>query len=98
MPLLSELDTFRARWNSEVESTLRLLEALPTDQFRFRPDPKGRSIGELAWHLSEIDACLSFGIAAGRFRLEDELPDLKRSREVQLLDSSSSDILHTQPD
>ena len=85
MPLLNELDSFRARWNAEAERTSRLLEVLPTDQYDFRPDPKGRSIGEMAWHLSEIDACLSFGIAAGRFRFEDEPPDLKRPREIRLL-------------
>jgi uncharacterized damage-inducible protein DinB len=80
-----EMDTFRAVWNAEAERTLRLLEALPVEQYDFRPDPKGRSIGELAWHLSEIDACLTFGIAAGRFRFEDEPPDLKRPREIRLL-------------
>jgi uncharacterized damage-inducible protein DinB len=84
-PHPNEIDTFRAVWNSEAQSTIRVLEALPTDQYDFRPDPKGRSIGELAWHLSEIDACLSFGIAAGRFRFEDEPPDLKRPREIKLL-------------
>lgn len=81
----NELDTFRAVWDSEAENTIRLLDALPVDQYDFRPDPKGRSIGELAWHLSEIDACLTFGIAEGRFRLEDEPPDLKRPREIKLL-------------
>ena len=80
-----EIDTFRAVWQSEAEKTIRLLEALPTDQYDFRPDPKGRSIGELAWHLSEIDACLTFGIAEGRFNFEDEPPDLKRPREIKLL-------------
>ncbi len=85
MTHLNEIDTFRSVWNSEAQSTIRLLEALPPDQYDFRPDPKGRSIGELAWHLSEIDACLSFGIAEGRFRFEDEPPDLKRPREIKLL-------------
>jgi len=85
MPVLNELDSFRALWNAEAEYTIRLLEALPPDQYDFRPDPKGRSIGEMAWHLSEIDACLSFGIAAGRFSFEDEPPDLKRPREIRLL-------------
>jgi uncharacterized damage-inducible protein DinB len=81
----NEIDTFRAVWHAEADRTMRLLEALPVDQYDFRPDPKGRSIGELAWHLSEIDACLTFGIAEGRFRFEDEPPDLKRPREIQLL-------------
>ena len=77
--------TFLSHWNREAERTLQLLEALPADQYDFRPDPKGRSIGELAWHLSEIDACLSFGIVERRFRLEDEPPGLARPRQVALL-------------
>jgi len=81
----TEIDTFRSVWHFEAENTIRLLEALPIDQYDFRPDPKGRSIGELAWHLSEIDACLTFGIAEGRFSYEDEPPDLKRPREIRLL-------------
>lgn len=81
----NEIETFREVWSAEAENTLRLLESLPRDQYDFRPDPKGRSIGELAWHLSEIDACLTFGIAEGRFSLEDEPPDLKRPREISLL-------------
>ena len=85
MTHLNEIDTFRAVWNAEAQGTIRLLEALPTDQYDFRPDPNGRSIGELAWHLSEIDACLSFGIAERRFSFEDEPPNLKRPREIQLL-------------
>jgi len=81
----TEIDAFRSTWDHEAQRTLRLLEALPSDQYNFRPDPEGRSIGELAWHLSEIDACLSFGIAERRFRLEDEPPGLARPREVALL-------------
>jgi uncharacterized damage-inducible protein DinB len=85
MTHLNEVETFRAAWNAEAQDTLRLLEALPADQYDFRPDPKGRSIGEMAWHLSEIDACLTFGIALRRFRFEDEPPDLKRPREIKQL-------------
>ena len=81
----TELDTFRAVWNTEAERTIKLLEVLPIDQYDFRPDPKGRSIGELAWHLSEVDACLSLGVVLGRFSFEDEPPDLKRPREIGLL-------------
>lgn len=81
----TEIDTFRAVWHAEAQNTIRLLETLPTDQYDFRPDPKGRSVGELAWHLSEIDACLSFGIAERRFRFEDEPPNLKRPRTIPLL-------------
>src|SRR5512147_2197339 len=69
----NEIDAFLTTWEQEAQNTIRLLEALPGDQYDFRPDPKGRSIGELAWHLSEIDGCLSFGVAERRFRLDDDL-------------------------
>ena len=85
MARLSEIDTFRTTWEREAENTIRLLEALPADQYDFRPDPNGRSIGEMAWHLSEIDACLSFGVAERRFDLQDDLPELARPREIRLL-------------
>ena len=85
MPVRNELDTFRTVWNQEAQNTLRVLQSLPPDQYDFRPDPKGRSIGEMAWHLSEIDACLSFGVAERRFSLADEPPHLKRPREIKLL-------------
>jgi hypothetical protein len=39
----------------------------------------------MAWHLSEIDGCLSFGIAERRFDLADDLPELKRPKEVEKL-------------
>jgi uncharacterized damage-inducible protein DinB len=81
----NEIEIFRQVWNAEAATTIRLLETLPSAQYEFRPDSKGRSLGELAWHLSEIDACLTFGIAHGRFRYEDEPPDLKRPREIALL-------------
>jgi uncharacterized damage-inducible protein DinB len=81
----NEIDTFRATWNAEAENTIRLLEALPADKYDFRPDPKGRSLGELAWHLAEIDAYMSFGIAQRSFTLKDEPPDIKRPREAGLL-------------
>jgi uncharacterized damage-inducible protein DinB len=82
----TEIDTFRAVWNSEAQNTIRLLESLPNDQYNFRPDTKGRSIGEMAWHLSEIDACLSYGVAEHRFSYTDEVPHLeKRPKETKLL-------------
>ena len=81
----NETQMFREVWNAEAARTVTLLESLPSSQYDFRPDPQGRSIGELAWHLSEIDACLTFAIEHDRFRLEDEPPNLKRPREIALL-------------
>jgi len=81
----SEMDTFRSLWSSEADRTIRVLKALPPDQYDFRPDPKGRSIGELAWHLAEIDGCLSYGVAKGYFSYDDPVPDLQRPRKIEEL-------------
>ena len=81
----NEIDTFRSVWEREAAGTIRVIESIPEDGYDFRPDPKGRSIGEMAWHLSEVDGCLSYGVAERRFRLEDDLPELVRPREVRLL-------------
>jgi len=85
MKTRNETIAILSHWNREAERTIEVLEALPEDQYDFRPDSGGRSIGELAWHLSEIDACLSYAIAERRFRMEDEPPGLARPRQVALL-------------
>jgi uncharacterized damage-inducible protein DinB len=81
----NEIDTFRQTWEREAQHTIRILEALPADKYDFRPDPKGRSLGEMAWHLSEIDGCLSYGVVERRFDLRDSLPELVRPKEIRLL-------------
>lgn len=77
-----ELDTFLKSWEHEAKSTQRLLAALPTTQYDYRPDPKGRSLGELAWHLAEVDAYMSRGVASGAFNFEAKIPGLERPRAI----------------
>jgi len=69
----TELREFSKQWERETEGTLALLRALP-DQYDFRPDAGGRSLGELAWHLAEVDAYVSLGIERGEFRFEIKPP------------------------
>jgi uncharacterized damage-inducible protein DinB len=85
MPRMNELDRFRTVWNMEADKTLQLLEALPPDRYDFRPDPKGRSLGELAWHLSEIEGYISLGLAKGNITFQEAPPNIQRPREVTLL-------------
>ena len=85
MPSTSELDLFRQVWEREAKLTIQLLEALPGNQYDFRPDPGGRSLGELAWHLSEIEGYISYGITKGAVTFQEAPPNLKRPREVRLL-------------
>ena len=84
MPV-TELERFLKTWDREAENTLKLLRALPASQYDFRPDQGGRSLGELAWHLAEGDAFMSFGIDQGNFAMNMKPPHLERPRQVEAL-------------
>ena len=53
---MDELTRFLNVWEQETAKTAKLLNCLPRDQYDFRPDAGGRSLGEPAWHLAEGDA------------------------------------------
>jgi uncharacterized damage-inducible protein DinB len=81
----NELERFLASWEQEAESTVKLLKALPPTQYDFRPDATGRSLGELAWHLAEGDAYVSYGIERGQFTRDAKPPNLERPRTIEAL-------------
>lgn len=68
MAPINELNRFRSVWEMEAQLTTKLLEGLPTTKYDFRPDPGGRSLGEMAWHLSEIEGYISYGSPKARSR------------------------------
>src|SRR5215470_432560 len=82
---VNELELFLDAWEGEAEKTLKLLRALPPTQYDFRPDPSGRSLGELAWHLAEAEAYPTFVIETGRFDLGVKPPNIERPRQVEAL-------------
>jgi uncharacterized damage-inducible protein DinB len=82
---MNELEMFLSAWEREAESTMKLLRALPATQYEFRPDAGGRSLGELAWHLAEGDAYMSFGIERGQFAMDVKPPNIERPRTVEAL-------------
>lgn len=65
--------------------TAALLRALPAGQYDFRADAGGRSLGELAWHLAEADAYVSWGIEQGTFAPGAKPPGLERPRSIEAL-------------
>jgi uncharacterized damage-inducible protein DinB len=81
----NELEYFLTQWARETSGTVALLSALPPNQYDFRPDAGGRSIGELAWHLAEVDAYTTLGIARGEFRFDVKPPHIARPGTVQEL-------------
>ena len=91
---MSELESFLETWDREAENTLKLLRVLPATQYDFRPDSGGRSLGELAWHLAEGDAYISYGIERGQFTLDAKPPNIARPRTVDRLAPGYERIHH----
>jgi len=81
----NELETFIDVWESETAKTIKLIESLPREQYDFRPDPEGRSLGELAWHLAEPEAYGPFAIERSGFSREARPAGIERPRTVEAL-------------
>ncbi len=83
MPNDDQLQEFLRRWKHETEGTLALLRALPVEQYDLRPDAGGRSLGELAWHLAEVDAYVTFAIERGSFTFDVKPAHIERPRTIE---------------
>jgi len=81
MPM-NELERFLETWDVETARTTSLLEALPPAQYDFRPDAGGRSLGELAWHLAEVEAYISQLAKEGKLAPGERPPGIERPRTV----------------
>lgn len=80
-----ELQTILRTWDAEAKKTAAMLRALPVDQYDFRPDAGGRSLGELGWHLAEIEGYTGFGIERGAFEMGVKPPGIERPKAVEAL-------------
>ncbi len=72
-------------WEDESKLTFKLLSSLPEGKYDFRPDPKSRSLGELAWHLAEIEAYTGVGIENLKMDYMTKIPGFERPKEIKLL-------------
>ena len=80
--MADELGTFLNIWEVEAQKTIALLRGLPPDQYDFRPDAGGRSLGELAWHLAESDAYTTFLIEHGKLEPGVKPPNIERPKTI----------------
>lgn len=83
--MTDELQTFIHLWNYEAKKTADMLRTLPAGQYDFRPDTEARSLGELAWHLAEVDAYPTWGIEQGGFEPGARPQGIERPRSIEAL-------------
>ena len=59
----------------EMQTTKRVVAAIPDKQRDYRPDPKARTAWELAWHIVMVDVQFLEEIAEGKFNMEPRYKD-----------------------
>jgi uncharacterized damage-inducible protein DinB len=59
----------------ELQTTKKVIAAIPDKQREYRPDPKARTAWELAWHIVTVDVQFLEEIAEGKFNMEPRYKD-----------------------
>jgi len=64
---MTQIDVILDELIREAATTRRVLERVPSDQLGWRPHPRSKSAGELAWHIASIPSRIA------RFVQEDDV-------------------------
>lgn len=70
----------------EKENTIRILKALPQDNFGYKPHPKSMSIGELANHIVELHNWVSMVFTSDVFDFHKDFQPYKFQTVEELID------------
>jgi len=70
----------------EMETTKKVIAAIPDAKSNYRPDPNGRTAWELAWHLANTDVQFLDGIAELKFSMETPEDAAKPKTVAELVD------------
>jgi uncharacterized damage-inducible protein DinB len=55
----------------EIPKTMKVIAAVPDAKKDYKPDPKARSAGDLAWHIANEDVIFLLAITEGKFAMPD---------------------------
>ncbi len=70
----------------EVETTKKVLAAVPDGKKDYRPDPCARTAWELAWHLANTDVQFLDGIADLKFNMANPAAEDKPKTIAEVVD------------
>jgi uncharacterized damage-inducible protein DinB len=72
-------------FSNEVQTTKKVISAIPENKRDYRPDPHARTAWELAWHLANSDIQFLDGIADLKFTMQTPEPKDKPKTISELL-------------
>src|SRR5579863_1551905 len=90
VPSLEFMTTYRDMMlqglSREMETTKKVLAAVPDDKSDYRPDPNARTAMELAWHLANSDIQFLDGIADLNFKTDAPEAEKKPNTIAEMVD------------
>jgi uncharacterized damage-inducible protein DinB len=72
---MTESEFFIKRWTGEYPAFVRVMKALPKDKLDYRPHPRSRSAGELAWLLALEERSGSELVERGQIDWQEPTPE-----------------------
>lgn len=68
---------------NEIQTTRRILAAVPADKGDYRPDDRSMNALELCWHIAGAEAFFATAITTGAFATPGKMPEtIKTSQDV----------------
>lgn len=71
---MTNLEFCIARRKAELPAFVKVLKALPQERLDYRPDPKARTAGQLAWLLAAEEAAILSLLDTGSVEWKEEPP------------------------
>lgn len=80
-------------WKQEHPATVRVLRALPEGQLHYRPHPRSRSAGELAWlMIYEEKSCIEL-LDTGETHWDERLPEMGLQQMIEAYENYHREML-----
>jgi uncharacterized damage-inducible protein DinB len=81
-----------ARRKMERPAFVKVLRALPPGQLAYRPDPKARTAGDLAWFIAAEESALVTLLDTGAIHWKDEKPPTTLDETVATYEQSAAAV------
>lgn len=89
---MSTLEFCRKRRKQEVPKFVKVLKAMPEGRLDYRPDPKARTAGDLAWVLAQEEAALLSLVETGVVEWKEEKAPARAADIVAAYEKSAAAV------
>ncbi|HJS59172.1 MAG TPA: DinB family protein [Vicinamibacteria bacterium] len=89
---MTNLEFCIARRKAEIPTFVRVLKAIPAGKLDYRPEPKARTAGELAWLLASEEAALATLLDTGSVQWKEGKPPASAEEIVAAFERSAAAV------